>query len=46
MEDGAGEEGKEGSRVAGPFTMLHSRIKQRVNEQTNERRTKSEAAPH
>ena len=40
------ERGKKERRVAGPFTMLHSRIKQRVNEQTNERRTKSEAAPH
>ena len=40
------ERGKKGRRVAGPFTMLHARIKQRVNGQTNERRTRSEAAPH
>ena len=33
------ERRKKGRRVAGPFTMLHARIKQRVNGQTDQRTT-------
>ena len=36
------ERGKKGRRVVGPFTMLHARIKQRVNGHRTDQRTTNE----